>query len=125
MQNDEVFESFPVLNEKTIALINEQSGGDLEFLQMLFSSFFQDADELLQNIGNALQTQNNKLMHESVHSLKGLSGTIGASQMFEILKVIDTKFKTNQIENLQIYIELAKEKYLLFKELINKRYFNS
>lgn len=59
--------------------------------------------ELFVKEGNkiiALIRQDNTKLHFLIHSLKGISGNIGATKLFEYTKEIDTCLKQNKpIEN--------------------------
>ncbi len=122
MSEKKEFNSYPVINEETISSINEQSGGDKDFLKMLFDSFFEDANELTEEIDTALKENDHKKLKEAVHSLKGLAGTIGASRLHEICKEIDKNLKSDENKQAKEMLPHLKENYKLFKETAEKNY---
>ena len=122
MQNNNNFEEYPLINEDTLKTINEQSGGDADFLIMLFESFISDSDELISDIETANSTNNYKLMKEAIHSLKGLAGTIGASRLHEITKLMDKNLKNENIADATKFIPQVNSVYKEFKKHITETY---
>lgn len=122
MSEKKKFNSYPVINEETISAINEQSGGDKAFLKMLFDSFFEDANELTEEIDTALKENDHKKLQEAVHSLKGLAGTIGASRLHEVCKEVDKNLKSDENKAAKEMLPLLKENYQAFKDNAEKNY---
>ena len=82
-------ENLPVLNSDTVDVIIEQASGNREIVHDIFTSFLQDIDDLIAETKKAIAENNFEAMKKAVHTIKGLCGTIGASQLHEISKKID------------------------------------
>jgi two-component system CAI-1 autoinducer sensor kinase/phosphatase CqsS len=81
------------LNKQTLDMILELADGDNNVLLELFSSFLKDAKELSQEINSAVYNLDWEKLQFKVHTLKGLSGTIGARSLFEICKTLNNDLK--------------------------------
>ena len=84
-----------MIKEATIQQILELSGGDSSILVELFESFNNDAAELQEEIVAAFDKHDYKALKSSIHTLKGLSGTIGATSLFELCYNIDLELKNS------------------------------
>lgn len=123
METNYDFDNIPMINEQTIETIKKQAKGDMSFIHMLFESYITDAGELIEQIQNALNNKNFQELKVAVHTLKGLSGTIGASQVHEIAKEIDKNLKTEHNNEALELMPLLQNKYALLSEYIKKTYF--
>lgn len=89
------FEEHPQLNTETIDQIRSFSDDD-SIIVDLFTSFIEDSENLINNIGSLVkENNNNDKLKVAVHTLKGLAGTIGASRLHEICKVLDANLKND------------------------------
>jgi HPt (histidine-containing phosphotransfer) domain-containing protein len=102
------------LNNLTIDTILELADGDDSVLSELFSSFLKDAKELSEEINSAVYNLDWEKLQFKVHTLKGLSGTIGASSLFKICKTLNNDLKNG---NKVTAIDLANSLVIEYKEL--------
>lgn len=123
METNYNFESFALINEQTIETIKKQAKGDMGFIQMLFESYLTDANELIEQIQNTLNNNNFQELKVAVHTFKGLSGTIGASQVHEIAKEIDKNLKTDHNEEAVKLLPMLQDKIVILTDYIKKMYF--
>lgn len=103
------------LNKETIDGILDLAGGEDFILVELFESFLDDAKELSGGILNSASASDWEKLQFDVHTLKGLSATIGATPLFEVCKVMNDDLKTGNEEKAKFLAEEVVEKY---KELV-------
>lgn len=104
------------LNKKTIDAILELANGDDRVLKEIFNSFLKDAKELSKEINSAVYNLDWEQLQFKVHTLKGLSGTIGARPLFEICKTLSNDLKKG---NNMTAVSLANSLALEYNELAN------
>jgi HPt (histidine-containing phosphotransfer) domain-containing protein len=110
-----------MIKEDTINQILELSGGDSSILVELFTSFNDDSVELQNEILTAFDAKDYKALKSSIHTLKGLCGTIGATSVFEKSYEIDLELKKNgEFTNEQKINELLQENENLRAFIDNK-----
>ena len=107
---------FPVFNEKTMAMLRKSTASNPLYLNELFENFIEDANELIVEMDKASTEDEFEIYYNSVHTLKGLSGTIGCSRMFEMLKVMDS---LNKKKNFDQSKEHLSELRNIFEETTN------
>ncbi len=89
---------FPVFNEKTMAMLRKSTASNPLYLNELFENFMDDASELIAEMESAGEKDEFEQYYNSVHTLKGLCGTIGCSRMFEMLKFMDSLNKEQNFD---------------------------
>ncbi len=84
-----------------------------EVLDKLLIKFLHQLNSDFVNIIEIVE-KNSELAKSQIHTLKGLSGNLGANELFEVCKNIDTKFKNHEsisktdIKNLKIAMDNLK-----------------
>jgi HPt (histidine-containing phosphotransfer) domain-containing protein len=78
----------PVLNGNTFANLKKQTQSHPELLKEIFNSFFEDAHEMMDGLNSSVQEQDYGTYTATLHTLKGLSGTIGATRLHEITNLL-------------------------------------
>ena len=81
-------------NTSLLAELESISGSKQEVKKMLIS-YLEDTHQLVDSINKAHQNKSKEELKRSVHTLKGLSATIGASAMHNISQSIDIQLKQN------------------------------
>lgn len=101
------FSEYNLLDTTTIDQIRSFSEDD-SMVKELFKSFLNDSHDMLGNINNIISQDHSSLgVKADIHSMKGVSGTIGAIRLHEILKAIDAKLKTEDTNNINsLYTEM-------------------
>jgi len=115
-------QNLPLINPSNLEKLRNSTINNPEYLVEIFESFLEDSKELLHNIEICNATSNYKLYFESVHSLKGLAGTLGFSQLFALLKAMDAHNKENSIDESIKFIPLLKELLLNIEDFINSEF---
>lgn len=100
------FEKFPLFNASTMAMLRKNTMQNPEILIDLFKSFIEDSQELIKSLNSREQKEDFSSYYTSVHTLKGLSGTIGCTRMFEVLKLMDSLNKENDFDKSKSYLEV-------------------
>ena len=103
------------LNKDKIDEILYLADGEYLILLELFQSFLKDAKELSEGIKHAAIDSDWEKLKFDVHSLKGLCGTIGATQLFDVCEVLNDDLKNN---NKTTAITLADKAFLEYEELV-------
>lgn len=103
----------PFINPSTLDMLRTNTRNDPGFLTELFESFIEDTTELLELLYQNVEERQLKDYSENIHTLKGLSGTIGCSRMFELLKIMDTHNKDDDFERSKKYLN---DLTILFEE---------
>jgi len=116
------FDSFQIIDNTVVDVIIDQAKGDKQFVSMLFESFLTEGYETLSTVEVALKNKDYKTLGESVHALKGLAGTMGVSQVYEICKKIDASLKFSIIDEALVLLPLLSTKYQVAKEFITANY---
>lgn len=114
------YEEYPVLDQNTVDVIFEQAAGNHEIIHEIFQSFVEDTDELTEDVKNHLENNEHEKLRVAVHTIKGLCGTIGASQMHALTKEIDALIKESQYDKAKEQTPLLFSTYKKLREKINK-----
>ena len=103
------------LSKETIETILELADGDDCVLFELLQSFLKDAKELSEEINSAAHNLDWEKLQFNVHTLKGLSGTIGANPLYEVCKTLNDDLKSG---NTMTAVSLADSVYTKYEELV-------
>jgi HPt (histidine-containing phosphotransfer) domain-containing protein len=89
------FSEFPVFNLKNMEKLRFQTRNKPELLKEIVDSFIEESYEITEEIKDYIDSSNIEMLSRAVHTLKGLSGTIGASRFYQLLSFIDACHKEN------------------------------
>ena len=106
--NNELFtnlEQINVLNKKTIDDLLALSNNDHTLLKEILTNFISDSQSFIEEINGLVQAENFENIEAPIHTLKGLSGTIGAKQLHELSKIINRKIKEKDYSNIENYVD--------------------
>jgi HPt (histidine-containing phosphotransfer) domain-containing protein len=98
------FNEHHFINPTTLAMLRKNTANNPEFLTELYQCFIDDSQELITELNHTATQNNHDDYFAAVHTLKGLSGTIGCSRMFEILKVMDSLNKEKNFNHSVSYL---------------------
>ncbi len=87
------FSNFPVFNPANMEKLRFQTRNKPELLKEIIDSFIEESYEIVEEMKSYIETNNEEMLSRSVHTLKGLSGTIGASRFYQLLSFIDACHK--------------------------------
>jgi HPt (histidine-containing phosphotransfer) domain-containing protein len=114
--------SLPVLNNDTFSNLKKQTQSQPELLKEIFDSFFEDVNEMIAGLKDSVTNQDFQVYTTTLHTLKGLSGTIGASRLFELTNCIYTKARMNDFSLADDSIPLLHKYILELEEEIKMKF---
>lgn len=86
----------PYINEVNLNKLQKSTADNPQLLKDIFQSFIDESRELIVEIRVGIEKNDHVLYYNAVHSLKGLSATIGCTMLFHLLKIMDSLNKENQ-----------------------------
>ncbi len=113
-------ENYPVANDKTINKIIGHLGNIS--IKDFFNSFNEDMDNYYNKALKAFNNDDYTQIKYIVTTIKGLSASIGASQIHEISKRMQFFAEENDFEKVKELFSLLADKYIEFKKHIEKKY---
>ncbi len=81
------------LDEAVLAQIEQMARQHPETVKDLFRSFVEDCQELIIQLTEAHQAHDVERMRHAAHTLKGLSGTLGATGLFRLSDQLNTRLR--------------------------------
>ena len=114
--------SVPILNNQTTHSIIMQANGDESIVYEIFESFVYDVQNMINQINLAVKNSDFKQFKLMSHTIKGLSATIGATQLHIVSKEIDLLLKEDKKEEAIGYIPLLTEVYNNCKVIVKKEF---
>ena len=100
------------INSVTLhAAANDIAGEDPAFLTELIDSYLDNTQSLLQEIYTSLTQQNFSVMLRAVHTLKSSSSVIGAEDLSNLCRELETNLRNDKIEDLDSKINKITEEY--------------
>ena len=98
--------------------IAEKLGLDVEDVNELLELYIETTSSDLEGLKAALDAGDQEKIHENAHSIKGASGNLGFTELYEAAKAIDDLARVNTLDGLEEMVEEFSEKYKkLVKEL--------
>ncbi len=114
--------NLPQINEANLNKLKKSTALNPQLLKEIFQSYIDESRELIIEIKTGIEKNDHDLYYKAVHSLKGLSATIGCTRMFHLLKIMDALNKENQYsesQNCYKHLEIVfSEAETLIKETI-------
>ena len=94
-----------------VAKIAENLGLDIECVFELLKLYIATTSEDLENAQTAIRKFNAEQVHFSMHSIKGASGNMGFTELFEIAKEIDDRAMLNSLDGIDPLVRNFRTKY--------------
>ena len=110
----------PLSKDKIETILDLANGDDCVLIELL-QSFLKDAKELSEEINSAAHNLDWEKLQFNVHTLKGLSGTIGANPLYQVCKTLNDDLK---IGNTNTAVSLANSVCSKYVELVDYIRFN-
>lgn len=89
----------------------ENVGLDVEDYNELFELYMQTTSSDLEQLKSALDVGDAEKAHERAHSIKGASGNLGLTELYEAARAIDDRAISNSIDGLEEMVQEFSEKY--------------
>lgn len=118
MQKD--YTEISIIDQETVNMLKEYAAGSPELVKDIIDSFRPEAEELVEKIKNILNSSGTKDFEElrkSVHSLAGISGSIGANRLWQIASDTESAIKEPDFDSAIIRAELIPG---VFEELVSE-----
>ncbi|MBC2695891.1 MAG: Hpt domain-containing protein [Desulfobacteraceae bacterium] len=107
----------PVFDRKHAMGITD---GDTKFLKELMEMFNDDYPEKLDDISKAIKEKNFNALDKTAHSLKGSSGNLGLTGVYELSWKLEKLGKAKDIEDTNKTLDELKEELERFSKFISK-----
>jgi PAS domain S-box-containing protein len=101
-----------MINIEAVDKIRSLAKGSVPYLQNLYQSLTEDMENLLKDSYEALKKEDNVLITRNIHTVKGLSGTIGMTKLQEQTSSLYTRLKVGNFENLEIQLQDIEKAHL-------------
>ena len=98
----------------------EITDGDMEFLKELIEIFKTDCPEKLAGISRAIKEKDFKALDETAHSLKGSSGNLGLTRVYELSWELEKMGKAKNMEGANKTFKQLEEELERFKNFVSK-----
>lgn len=85
--------------------IHDATGGDEEFLAELVEIFLEDAELRLEEIRNAIASEDPTELRSTAHKLKGSSANMGATQLTGIAKTLEDMGHSGQVDGADNHLD--------------------
>jgi CheY-like chemotaxis protein/HPt (histidine-containing phosphotransfer) domain-containing protein len=109
-----------VVDLDIINALSEAMGGDPAFVKGMLLEFISEAKQQIESAEKAFQRDDCQGVQAELHTLKGNSGTLGASQVHEICEKMEAKAKLCDFENFEKEMIALTSALLKFeKEIVN------
>ncbi len=108
--------SLPVLNLNTFDNLKKQTQSQPDLLKEIFDSFFEDVTEMMAGLRQSVESKDFENYTATLHTLKGLSGTIGATRLFEITNYLYTQARMNDFSSAVSGLPLIHQSILELKD---------
>lgn len=106
------------LDEKILTSL--KAGLSVEHIQEILVSFYEKADELIADIGNAYLGNDAIALNARAHELKGMAGNFGFSELSRMCGIIEKAGKENQLDDAKDAIQNLGENYAIARAHLNK-----
>ena len=102
---------------------NDIGGEDPEFLMELIDSYLDNTRSLLQDLYTSFAQQDFELMQRTSHTLKSSSGVVGAEDLSNLCRDLETDIRNKNHEDLELKISKIADEYANVKsELEHEKY---
>lgn len=90
-------------------------GGNVEMIPRFVDMFLESVEDCLPKLEEAISTKNLEAVKTVIHTLKGVSGNIGAERMHGVVLEIGSHAASGDMENLLRTLTVLREEFELFK----------
>ncbi len=115
----------PPLDEDILNnLVNMSEARGPTLLRELLEIYLNDAPRLIHEMHQALTFEHAEIVHRSAHSLKSISGQIGAKPLANLCKKIEQMSKTGQVEQTHGLVANVQTEYKQVEEAIYQKLYS-
>ncbi len=109
------------LDWSTFRTFQEQTQFDPSVINDLYGTFVNEADMLIAKIKDSIEKNDQKVLKESIHALKGLSATIGALKIYSLTFEMDHLHKKNIFTKSANLFTLLENDFSRLKSIIKNK----
>lgn len=99
-------EKTPLIDEKEFQELSAAIGDDAEGMLELIDTFLEDAEALVSAIAQANQEEDIQQLQHQAHTLKGTSGNLGLTALYEVCQDIDHLAKQENLASAELIQQL-------------------
>ncbi|GEM_PF-2629844 len=114
------YDKYDVFDMGTFEILKSQSDGDRLIVREVYLSYFSEAEILVKLINDHFKKGNYKKLKAPVHSLAGISATVGATKLMKVANDIENSIITNNLEEVSLLVPTLVSFYHEFKRVINQ-----
>ena len=93
-------------------------GGDKELLDELLNMFIADYPKKIEEIEKAIKNKNFEMLREIAHSLKGASGNLGLTEIYELCLKLENMGKEKDLSNAEDVLDRLKEELSKLRRIL-------
>ncbi len=99
------------LDEETYGMLREMGREDPAFLQELLDTFLMDSGGFILSLEEQVESGDAEALRETAHSMKGSSGNLGALELMEACRALETCGKEGRVEEAAALLDAVKREY--------------
>ncbi|MGK7933939.1 MAG: response regulator [Microcystaceae cyanobacterium] len=111
---------YPILDLKTLQFVKENlCGEDLKLLIEMIECYYQESEKQINCLTEALEGQDTTTLHRIAHSLKSSSASLGAMQLSQQCKQLETLTHTGDLSTAPDTVDAIRQCYQTAKIALN------
>ena len=115
-QLTEGHKSIDILDKKVLHQLLKLS--PIERIKSIYTEFLEEFDQLICETETAFQERNQQVIIESLHTIKGNSGTLGANVIYTLSVYADLKARSLDWDSLEIVLKKLKNERIIFEKYL-------
>ena len=113
-------ENVPVINLQTYTNFAEQAAKKRFSLAKLYNTFIDEVEGFIIDFIGCYEKQNYKICEKLITTIRGMSGSMGASQLFLLASQVDLLLKRKDFDNAGKLLPYLIEKHLILKDFVSQ-----
>lgn len=105
--------SIDILDKKVLHQLLQYNS--IERIKSIYIEFLEECDHLISEIDTAFQEKNKQVLIESLHTIKGNSGTLGANVIYTLSGYADLKARSGDWDSFEIVLKKLKNECIIFE----------
>ncbi len=101
------------------AKLFERFGNDEEMIKIVLDSFFEEAPELIEKLGNAVNIKNIEETRLNSHALKGSAANVNADLLRDEVLELETAAKEGLLDSFAVKFKKINKEYNAFVKAVN------
>ena len=114
------FNNHDIIDNDTLEQIKLESDNDDLIVREIYFSYFSEAEILLKRINDYFDKSDYEKLRTKIHSLTGISETVGAKKLNEISKFIESIIREKKYDELSLLIPILNTSHQELKNTIKQ-----